>query len=501
MDQSEKSPVRVGYRSNLNVREISGQLGKLPPQAVDLEEAVLGAMLLERPAITTIIDILHAETFYKDAHQEIYRAIILLFTSANPVDLLSVTAKLRELGKLEVVGGAYYITELTTRINSAANIEYHARIIQEQYIKRELIAMATETQTDAYEDQHDAFQIMERMEAKLFELGNNMAKREIIHLSEANDDLAKGVIDRQTMKREISGVPTGFTAIDRVTGGWQPTNFIVIAARPGMGKSAFVVTSALETAKTPNVTTGELDNGVLIFSLEMSSIEVAGRIMAQESNTPVDVIMKKKLDEYVLSNFTEKIDKAAKYPIYIDDSPDLTIMELRAKSRRLMASKPIKLIIVDYIQLMSAGKDRMSRNMNREQEIAKISRNLKSLGKELNVPVIGLAQLNRSVETRGGDKRPKLADLRESGAIEQDADVVTFLYRPKVYNITNDGDHYYSEGETEFIIAKHRNGALDTVNILFKEKYTRFTDMKEEELREITIQKTEEQKENDDLPF
>lgn len=788
MDTGKSSVVRSGYRSRLGRPEMVENLGKLPPQATDLEEAVLGALMLEKDALTTVIDILKAESFYRENHKEVYKAIVQLFNNSEPVDLLTVTNQLRKNGKLEFAGGAYYITELTTRVNSAANIEFHARIISEQAIKRELIRIASEIQHDAYEDTSDVFNLLDRTEQALFEVSESNIRK---NYSDMKTIMAEAIAELEAKKDHkdgLTGIPSGFTLLDRVTSGWQKSDLVIIAARPGMGKCLgkgtkvmmldgklkkvediksgellmgddstarkvlsiargrermywihqehgmsyrvneshilslkrdngvetevvnitvkdylqksltfknsckgykvavefeekevdflpydigqrlevgkkhiqefvfshdpnrweesieeghilygktasnilmhslkpsmnanancvgipreyiinstkvrvellagiidasgrynpqkhqfeilqnhqriasnikflcdtlgfktsmhqerpqlggtvidkiiYIITIAGDIEKIPvfnennkTLTKGatndwrqtkldvvydciddyygfeidgnklflledmtvthntafvvsamrnaavEFNHAVAIFSLEMSSIQLVNRLISAEAELDSEKIKKGKLADYEWQQLVHKTNKLTSAPIFIDDTPALSILELRAKCRRLKVQHNIQLIIVDYLQLMSGDSSKGGGGGNREQEIASISRALKNIAKELSVPVIALSQLSRSVETRGGDKRPQLSDLRESGSIEQDADIVMFLYRPEYYGITEDekGNSTLSVGEV--IIAKHRNGSLDTVPLKFIGKFTKFCDL------------------------
>ncbi len=469
MEQKRKkqSSLQVGYKaSSLIKSELGEVLGKMPPQAVDLEEAVLGALMLEKNALTDVIEILKPESFYKEANAIIYESISRLFENAEPVDLLTVTNQLRKDGKLELVGGPYYITELTTKVNSAANIEYHARIIAEQSIKRELINISGDIQKLAYEDTTDVFDLLDKTESALFEVSESHIRKNYADIrtimKEARDEIEK----RKVHKDGLTGVPSGFSALDRVTSGWQKSDLVIIAGRPGMGKTAFMV-SAMRNAAVDH------KRPVALFSLEMSSIQLANRLISAEAELENEKIKKGNLADYEWEQLVHKTSNLTDAPIYIDDTPALTILELRAKSRRLVAQNKVELIIIDYLQLMSGEK---TGGGNREQEIAHISRSLKGIAKELNVPVVALSQLSRAVETRGGDKRPQLSDLRESGSIEQDADLVMFLYRPEYYNITEDMNGMPTTGMAEIIIAKHRNGSLENVQLKFIGKYTKFTD-------------------------
>lgn len=467
---AEKSaPLTVTSKRRPTLSDLSQQLGKLPPQAVEIEEVVLGALMLERDALSNVIDILHGESFYKEAHQSIFEAIVDLFNNSEPVDIKTVTHQLRKNGKLELVGGAYYISQLTAKVNSAANIETHARIIAEQSIKRELIKIASEIQHDAYEDTMDVFKLLDRTEQSLFEVSESHIRKNYDKMSALLHQAIEEIQVKKDKKDGLTGVPSGFSALDRVTSGWQPSDLVIIAARPGMGKTAFVV-SALRNAAV------DFQMPVAIFSLEMSSVQLVNRMISAEAELESEKIKRGDLADYEWEQLLHKTNRLSDSPIFIDDTPALSILELRAKCRRLVSQHQVKLIIIDYLQLMT-GDTSKSAGGNREQEIASISRSLKGIAKELNVPVLALSQLSRAVETRGGDKKPQLSDLRESGSIEQDADMVMFLYRPEYYGITQDESGMPLNGLGEVIIAKHRNGKTDTVPLKFIGKFTKFTDM------------------------
>ncbi|WP_247236356.1 replicative DNA helicase [Telluribacter sp. SYSU D00476] len=444
-------------------------LGKLPPQAVDMEEAVLGALMIEKDALSAVADILKPESFYKEAHQRIYSAIITLFANSDPIDLLTVTAKLRSTGELELVGGASYITELTSRVNSAANIEYHARIISQAAIKRELISISSEIQKEAFEDTTDVFRLLDKTEQSLFRISENNIRKNYSDMGalmrQALDELDK----KKNNTDGLTGIPSGFTALDRLTSGWQKTELIILAARPGMGKTAFVVSSLRNAAV-------EFNKPVAIFSLEMSSVQLVNRLISAEAEIDSEKIRKGSLAPHEWAQMHHRINRLTNAPIFIDDTPALSILELRAKCRRLKAQHDIQLVVIDYLQLMT-GDTGGKGGGNREQEIASISRSLKNLAKELDVPVIALSQLSRAVETRGGEKKPQLSDLRESGSIEQDADMVIFLYRPEYYGITQDEAGNSVAGVGEVILAKNRAGSLDTVQLRFIGKYTKFDNL------------------------
>ena len=442
--------------------------GKLPPQAVELEEAVLGALMLEKNALNAVIDILKPESFYKESHQKIFAAIIELFQKTEPVDILTVTNQLKKVGELDIVGGPYYITQLTNRIASAANVEFHARIVSQKHIQRELIRISSDTIRDAYEDSTDVFDLLDKAESNLFAIAESNIRKNYDTMS----TLIKQAIDQieiaKNQKDGVSGVPSGFTELDRTTSGWQKSDLIIIAARPGMGKTAFVLSLARNTAV-------DFNKPVAVFSLEMSSIQLVNRLIAGETELSAEKLKKGNLQDHEWQQLNSQIGKLAEAPIFIDDTPALSIFELRAKCRRLKSQHDVQLIIIDYLQLMTAGGEGKG---NREQEISNISRSLKSIAKELDVPIIALSQLSRAVETRGGEKRPQLSDLRESGAIEQDADMVMFIYRPEYYGITEDKENGNSlTGVAEIIIAKHRNGALKDVRLRFISQLAKFVDL------------------------
>lgn len=457
------------YRKKPSFENPTNYLGKVPPQAIELEEAVLGALMLEKDALTSVIDILKVESFYKEAHKVIFQAILDLFTESQPIDLLTVTTQLRKNGALEVAGGAFYITELTSKVASAANIEFHARIITEQSIKRELIRISSTIQKDAFEDTTDVFELLDAMEQSLFEISEKNIRKNYATMSSIMRDAIAELEVRKNQKDGLTGVPSGFTALDRVTSGWQKSDLVIIAARPAMGKTAFVL-SVLRNAAVDH------NRPVAIFSLEMSSVQLVNRLISSEAELDSDKIKKGTLADHEWAQLVHKTAKLSKAPLFVDDTPALSILELRAKCRKLKAQHDIQMVVVDYLQLMS-GDSKGGFGGNREQEIASISRALKKIAKELSIPVIALSQLSRAVETRGGDKRPQLSDLRESGAIEQDADMVMFLYRPEYYGITEDEGGASTAGVGEVIIAKHRNGSLENIKLRFIGRYTKFTDL------------------------
>ena len=434
---------------------------------------MLGALMLEKDALSAVIDILKPELFYKDTHQKIFDAIQTLFQKSSPSDILTVTSQLRQQGLLEMVGGAYYITELTNRVVSAANIEYHARIISQKYIQRELIRISTEIINSAYEDTTDIFDLLDHAEKNLFDIAQNNLRRD----SRKMDDIVRESLEALEKLRDktdgLTGIPSGFTALDRMTSGWQPSDLVIIAARPAMGKTAFVLSCARNAAV-------QFGKPVVVFSLEMSSVQLVNRLISGEAEIEQEKLRKGNLAEWEWQQLHSKIGNLTEAPLFIDDTPALNIFEFRAKCRRLKAQYDIQMIIIDYLQLMH-GKGEGKGGGNREQEIGSISRALKSVAKELSVPVLALSQLSRAVESRpGSSKKPMLSDLRESGSIEQDADMVLFLFRPEYYGLTEDEEGRSTAGVGEVIIAKHRNGETGTVPLRFIGKFVKFADLEED---------------------
>ncbi|WP_026706767.1 replicative DNA helicase [Flavobacterium frigidarium] len=439
---------------------ISLEKGKLPPQVLELEEAVLGAMMIDKKGVDDVIDILQPDAFYKDAHKHIFEAIVQLFTETQPIDLLTVSAQLKKNGKLDLAGGDFYLIQLTQKISSSAHIEFHSRIILQKFIQRSLIRISSEIIEDSYDDSADVFDLLDKAESKLYEVTQGNIKRS----SETAQSLvlqAKKRIEEIAGQEGLSGVATGFEKLDKITSGWQPSDLIIIAARPAMGKTAFVLSMARNMA---------IDFGmpVALFSLEMASVQLITRLISSETGLSSEKLRTGKLEKHEWEQLSTKVKNLEKAPLFIDDTPSLSIFDLRAKARRLVSQHGIRIIIVDYLQLMTAGGNGKGGG-NREQEISTISRNLKALAKELNVPVIALSQLSRAVETRGSSKRPLLSDLRESGAIEQDADIVSFLYRPEYYKIDewDDDEASPTTGQAEIMIAKHRNGSIENVRLKF----------------------------------
>lgn len=452
--------------SQFDIEQINAQYGKLPPQAVDVEEAVLGALMLERDAYVTVADIIDSKSFYKEEHRKIFEVLKKLSGAEKPIDLLMVTQELKDRNHLDEVGGPAYITQLTRRVASAAHIEFHARIIAQKFIQRELIRVSTEIQTKSYDDTLDVDDLLDFSESALFKVAEGNIKKETLPIKPVLSAAIKQIEKARNQKDGLSGVPSGYTGLDRVTNGWQRTDLVIIAARPAMGKTAFVLSMARNMAVDHN-------QGVAVFSLEMSSLQLVNRLIAAETELGAEKIKTGKLEEYEWHQLNQRIKALDNAPIFIDDTPALSIFEFRAKCRRLKMQHDIKIVIVDYLQLMTAGSDNKG---SREQEVSTISRSLKAIAKEMDVPILALSQLSRAVESREG-KRPQLSDLRESGAIEQDADIVTFIHRPEYFGITEDESGNSLLGVAEIIIAKHRNGATADVHLRFKKELARFVDL------------------------
>ena len=460
MDLTNLNKDRKSRRKSGSLEMGTMMFGKVPPQAKDLEEAVLGAIMIEKNAFDVVIEILKPECFYLETNQRIFRSMQGLQQKNSPIDLLTVVEELKFRDELDLVGGPFYVTKLTNAVVSSANIEAHARIILQKFIQRELIRISGEIIGDAYEDSTDVFDLLDDAETKLFEITNNHLRKDYASIDTVLVKTIQRIEDLRTRQDEITGVPTGFSILDHLTYGWQPSDLIILAARPSVGKTAFALNLARNAALHPTKPTA-----VGFFSLEMSAGQLVQRILSAESEIWLEKIARGRLEEHEMKQLYKKgIERLASAPIHIDDTAALNIFELRAKCRRLKNKHNVGIIIIDYLQLMSGAGE--NRNSNREQEISRISRDLKGLAKELQIPIIALSQLSREVEKRKeGNKMPQLSDLRESGAIEQDADLVMFLYRPEYYDITANELGESNKGETHVRIAKHRNGQLETVKL------------------------------------
>ncbi|MBQ3961135.1 MAG: replicative DNA helicase [Muribaculaceae bacterium] len=471
--------------------EITSEYGKQQPQDLEIEEVVLGALMLERNAYSIVCDILTPESFYDNANAKIYEAIQALGASQRPIDMLTVTEQLRNNGTLDEAGGPVRISELTSRVTSAANVEYHARIVAQKYLARELISFSSQIGTLAFDESIDVYDLMQEAEGKLFEISRKTLKRDATQIDPVINEAIAKIQDAANRDSGLSGLQTGFRALDKITSGWQNSDLIIIAARPAMGKTAFVLSMAKNMAVDFNIP-------VAFFSLEMSNLQLVNRLISNVCNLKSETIKSGQLKPEEWDNLMTRVKRLYTAPLYVDDTPSLSIFELQTKARRLVSEHGVKIIIIDYLQLMNASGMKYG---SREQEVSTISRSLKQLAKELNIPIIALSQLNRSVEQRGDDrngKRPQLSDLRESGAIEQDADIVCFIHRPEYYTKSSENAEGKDiRGVSEFIIAKHRSGAVDDVQLRFVAQYARFENWDD---NLITTSNTVESKMNSEEP-
>ncbi len=434
---------------------------RLPPQNVEAEQSVLGGILIENEAITKVVEVLNQDDFYRESHRKIFLALLDLFEKNEPSDLITITDILKSKNQLDAVGGISYLTSLVDSVPTAANISYYARIVKDKSITRKLIGAATEIITRGYEDSGNLDEFLDEAEKLIFQISEDQIKPSFFPIKDVVKTSFETIEKLYERKELITGVPTGFKQFDKITAGLQPSDLIIIAGRPSMGKTAFALNVAQHAAAEGNTP-------VAIFSLEMSKEQLALRMLCSQA----EVDASKLRSGFLSGNDWPKLTRAASIltetPIFIDDTPGISVLEMRAKARRLKTEKGLGLIIVDYLQLMQG---RITAN-NREQEISEISRSLKGLAKELNVPLIAISQLNRALEGRG-DKRPILADLRESGAIEQDADVIAFIFREEVYDRSDDNPN---RGVAEIIIGKQRNGPTGIIKLTFLDRYTRFED-------------------------
>ena len=446
------------------VGHINDAYGRIPPHDIELEEVVLGAMMLEQGAEIDVLNILTKDSFYKEANAKIFEAILKLSSSQQPVDIYTVVEQLSTSGTLEEVGGAYYVASLTEKVGSAAHLEFHARILQQKFIQRQLIKIATEIEDRAYDKTSDVNDLLQFSEKSIFDLANGSIKTQ----TRGMNDILKEAIDRieEAAKRTdgLSGVPSGFTSLDRITQGWQNSDMVVVAARPAMGKTAFILSMARNMVVNHNVP-------VLIFSLEMSALQLMNRLIVSETELPSDKIRTGKLEDHEWMQLDDKIKHFQDAPLFIDDTAAISLFELRSKCIRMKMQHNIGIVMIDYLQLMTGPEEVRG---NREQEVSTISRGIKQLAKELNVPIIALSQLSRNTVARGGSNRPMLNDLRDSGAIEQDADIVCFIHRPEYYGQMQDESGNSTQGLGQVIIAKHRNGAVCDVNLHFRAEFARF---------------------------
>lgn len=447
----------------------AGQGGRIPPQALEVERAIIGAMMLESDAIAPAIELVGPKAFYDPKHRKVFEAMISLFERGHPVDVLTVSDELKRQGALDSVGGSYFLSKLTSEISTAANIEHHARIIVEKSLLRELISTMTSLVGVAFDPSSDAFEVLDKAEREIFDISDSQLRRSSRSMSEVLKETLHRLEAIHGREGGITGIASGFHRLDQLTSGFQPSDLIVVAARPSMGKTAFVLRLARNTALDP-----KNKSGVLIFSLEMSASQLAQRLLTAEARIDAQAARTGRLHDNDWPDLARAAGRLSQAPIFIDDSAALGVLEVRAKARRLKSEHDIGLVIVDYLQLMHGAGDK---RQNREQEIAQISRSLKALAKELDIPVIAVSQLSRAVETRGGDRRPMLSDLRESGSIEQDADIVMFIYRAERYGILVDDNGNSTEGLSEVIIGKQRNGPIGTVKLAWLDQYATFENL------------------------
>ena len=448
----------------------ANDLGKLPPQALELEESVIGAMMIEKDAFNTVAGLLRPESFYADKHRFIFEAIRSLAAKEAPVDVLSVAEELKRSGKLELAGGIIYLSELTRRVASAAHLHYHAQIVAQKATARDLITMACQIEEKGYDETQDVDDLVEEATAKIFEISQRAQKRDVTHIYPVISEAFERMHKAAKNDGNISGIPSGFNALDKITSGWQKSDLVIIAARPAMGKTAFVLSMAKNMAVDFKVP-------VAIFSLEMSNVQLVNRRIMNVCEIEGSKIRNGRLTQSEWDRLENQINVLREAPIYVDDTPGLSVYELQSKARKLVKEHGIQIIIIDYLQLMNVNGSSFG---SREQEVSIISRNLKGLAKELDIPVIALSQLSRAVEKRDSSnsnvdgKKHLLSDLRESGAIEQDADMVCFIHRPEYYKLYDDGNGKDLRGLGQIIVAKHRNGATDEIWLRFIGKYTRF---------------------------
>jgi replicative DNA helicase len=446
-------------------RENDTDLGRIAPHSTETEEVVLGQLMLEEDAVISVMDILKPESFYKDTHQKIFSAIQELAIREEPVNILTVTEQLKRKNSLDAIGGYAFISQLSLKVSTAAHVEHHAKLVAQAYIQRELIRVAREIQEQAYDSSLDVADLLDFSESAIFTVAEGNVKKETSQIGTLIPSAIKQIEEAGKKGDGLSGTPSGFTNLDRITSGWQGSNMIVLAARPAMGKTAFVLSMLRNMATEHNIP-------VAMFSLEMSNLQLVNRLIVSETELPHNKIRVGNLTAKEWQILEERTKNLIEAPIFLDDTPALSIFEFRAKCRRLKQKHDIQCVFIDYLQLMTSGGA-----FSREQEVSTISRQIKAVAMELNIPIIALSQLNRSVELRGGDKRPQLSDLRESGAIEQDADLVMFIHRPEYYGITEDEEGNSLLNIAEIIIAKNRHGGTDNVKLKFTKELAKFSDL------------------------
>ena len=467
---------KTNLRRKPQSSQVEDSLGRLQPQELEFEKSVLGALLLEKDAYSLISDILTPESFYDPRNQKVYSAISKLHVAQHPVDILTVVEQLRTDGTFDEVGGVAYLSSLTQNIVSSSHIEYHARIIAQKSTARELISYSANVQDKAFDPTQDIDELMQEAEGSLFKLSQKKLKKDYQQIDSVITEAYEMLHKAAERTDGMSGIASGFHALDRMTSGWQNSDLVILAARPAMGKTAFALSMAKNIAVDQNIP-------VALFSLEMSNVQLINRVIVNTCEIKGEKIKSGQLEDYEWAQLDNKIKDLIGKPMFVDDTPSLSVFELRTKARRLVKEHGVKLIMIDYLQLMNASGMSFG---SRQEEVSTISRSLKGLAKEVNIPILALSQLNRGVENRPGgentldSKRPQLSDLRESGAIEQDADMVIFIHRPEYYHLYKDENGNDLRGKAVIIIAKHRNGAVGDVLLTFKGQYARFENPDEE---------------------
>ena len=472
MAETNKNTGRKRSQQTTIIKVGANEMGKLPPQAQELEDSVLGAILIEKDAYGTVADLLRPEVFYKDQNRLVYEAIRALASKDEPIDSMTVCEKLRSQGTLEQAGGVVYVADLTRRVASTAHLRYHAQIVAQKATARDLIAMAARIEEKGFDETQDIEELMQEAEAGIFEISQRSQKRDVTQIDPVIEEAFRRMEKAAKNDGSISGIPSGFHDLDKITSGWQTPDLIIIAARPAMGKTAFVLSMAKNMAIDRSIP-------IAVFSLEMSNVQLVNRLIMNVCEIEGEKIKTGKMNKEDTKRLNTKINIMKGKPLYMDDTPSLSVFELRSKARKLVREHGVRMIIIDYLQLMNAQGSSFG---SREQEVSIISRSLKALAKELDIPIIALSQLNRGVESRQGieGKTPQLSDLRESGAIEQDADMVCFIHRPEYYHIYSDDKSGKDlRGLAQIIIAKHRNGATDSIWLRFRGKYAKFQNEEE----------------------
>lgn len=459
-------PENKGKSRKKSSAPIDSQYGHLQPQALEIEDVVLGALMIDKDAFSIVSEIIRPETFYEPRNQKIFTAIRHLNMNERPVDILTVTEELKREGTLEDVGGGARIVELSSRVASSAHIEYHANILAQKFLARQLITFAGQIESEAFDETSDIAELMQHAEGRLFEISQKNMRQDYTQVEPVVRQAVEILQKASASSGGLTGVASGFTKLDDITSGWQPSDLVIIAGRPAMGKTSF----ALSIAKNVAV---NYDEPIAFFSLEMNNVQLVNRLISNTCEIAGNKMLSGQLTPDEWERLDKNLQKLKEAPLYIDDTPGLSVFELRTKARRLVREKGVKVIMIDYLQLMNANGMKFN---SRQEEVSTISRSLKGLAKELDIPILALSQLNRTVENREGleGKRPQLSDLRESGAIEQDADMVLFVHRPEYYHIFQDEKGNDLHGMAQIIIAKHRKGATGDVLLTFQGEYTRF---------------------------